>query len=118
MNINIDYQMRTPLYLQIVLEVEKQVALNILEVGTQIPSIRELACNLGINPNTVKKAYDILESKGVITSYSTKGTFIKDEGGSVRKIKQEEILEEIKEKMRELESYGLAKEEIIEKLKN
>ena len=61
MNINIDYQTRTPIYEQIVKEVERLVTLEILKPGDQIFSIRELACTLSINPNTVKKAYDILQ---------------------------------------------------------
>ena len=64
--INLDYQSRTPIYEQIVLEIERYVALGILKPEEQIPPIREMATELGINPNTVKKAYSILESKGVI----------------------------------------------------
>ena len=54
--INLDYTSRTPIYEQIVNEIEKFVALGILKEKEQIPSIRELASTLGINPNTVKKA--------------------------------------------------------------
>ena len=61
MNININYNSRIPIYEQIVSEIERLVSLNILKPDSQIPSIRELACTLGINPNTVKKSYDILE---------------------------------------------------------
>ena len=77
--INLDYQSRTPIYEQIVNGIEKYVALGILKEKTQIPSIREMASNLGINPNTVKKSYDILEGRGVITTISTKGTFISED---------------------------------------
>ena len=68
MNINIDYGKRVPIYEQIVEEIERMVTLGILLPNTQMPSIRDLACALSINPNTVKKAYDILDSKGIITS--------------------------------------------------
>ena len=71
MNINIDYQNRTPIYEQIVNEITKFATLGILPPNTQIPSIRDLACTLGINPNTVKKAYDLLESRKIIISKST-----------------------------------------------
>ena len=69
--INLDYQSRIPIYEQIVDGIEKYVALGILKEKTQIPSIREMAGNLGINPNTVKNSYDILENRGVITTIST-----------------------------------------------
>lgn len=114
--INLDYTDRTPIYEQIVKEIEKHVALGILKEKEQIMSIRELATTLGINPNTVKKAYSILETKGIIVSISTKGTFIK-EGSS--KIKQETInnyLKEIKNIIEKIEKLGLTKEEIINKL--
>ena len=53
--INLDYQSRMPIYEQIVREIEKFVALDILKPEQQIPSIREMATTLGVNPNTVKK---------------------------------------------------------------
>ena len=53
--INLDYTSRTPIYEQIVSEIEKYVSLGILKEKEQIMSIRELATTLGINPNTVKK---------------------------------------------------------------
>ena len=64
--INLDYQSRTPIYEQIVNGIEKYVAVGIFKEKVQIPSIREMASNLGINPNTVKKSYDILENRGLL----------------------------------------------------
>ena len=118
MNIEINYQTRTPIYEQIVNEIERLVSLNILEANSQIPSIRELACTLSINPNTVKKAYDILESKNIIVSKSTKGTFISSDISNARKLKINEILNQVKTNIQELENYGLTKEEIIKKIKD
>lgn len=117
MNINIDYSIRTPIYEQIVEEVERLVSLNILRAGEQVPSIRDFACTLNINPNTVKKAYDMLERKGIIVSRSTKGTFITDNVDKAKSIKIEEKLEEIRGKIKELESFGLTKKEILDKIK-
>ena len=76
--INLDYQSRIPIYEQIVGSIEKYVALGILKEKEQIPSIREMASSIGVNPNTVKKSYDILESRGIIRTISTKGTFISE----------------------------------------
>ena len=53
--INLDYQSRTPIYEQIVEQVERYVALGILKPEEQIPSVRDMATDLGINPNTVKR---------------------------------------------------------------
>lgn len=116
MNIQIDYQSRIPIYEQIVLEVEKLVALGILVSNEQIPAIRELAYNLGINPNTVKKAYDTLEKHGVIISKSTKGTYITDNIDIVKNRLINNIIDDIKSKIGELENLGLKKEEIKKKI--
>ncbi len=116
MNIQIDYQSREPIYEQIVLEIKKLVALDILKPNEQIPAIREMAYNLGINPNTVKKAYDTLEQKGVIISKSTKGTFITDNVDKVKKIMVDKIIDDIKKNIEQLENIGVNKEDIIKKL--
>lgn len=118
MNINIDFGKRTPIYEQIVEEVERLVSLNILSPNTQIPSIRDLACTLSINPNTVKKAYDILETKNIIVSKSTKGTFIADDVKKAKELKVNDLIKEILAKTEELESYGLNKKEIIKIIKD
>ncbi len=115
--INLDYQSRIPIYEQIVDGIEKYVALGILKEKTQIPSIREMAGNLGINPNTVKKSYDILENRGVITTISTKGTFISE---NTKKATDEKINKEIgiiREKIDELTKMGISYEEVIERIK-
>lgn len=69
----------------------------------KIESVRELASNLGINPNTVKKAYDELERRGVITTISTKGTFIADDTKSLTKLKIEEKVDIIRNEILELQ---------------
>lgn len=117
MNINIDYQSRTPIYEQIVKAIENMVAIGLLKPNEQISSIRELAISLSINPNTVKKAYDILESKNIIVSKSTKGTFITSDIIKAKKEKIKDLTNEIKADMEELESLGLTSKEILEILK-
>lgn len=116
MNISIDYQSRVPIYEQIVKEIERLVILEILKPNDQIQSIRELACFLGINPNTVKKSYDILESKGIIITKSTKGTYISDDVINAKNERINVLLDSIKSNIKELENYGLSKEDIIKKL--
>ena len=116
LDINLDYQSRIPIYEQIVNNIEKYVAVGILREKSQIPSIRELANNLGINPNTVKKAYDILENKGVIMTISTKGTFISNNTKMVLENKIDNEINMIKDKIRELENMGISKKEIMKRI--
>lgn len=111
--INLDYQGRTPIYEQIVSIIERYVALGILKPKEQIPSIRELASNLGINPNTVKKAYDILEQKKVIVTISTKGTYISEKTDEVLEQKKQEELEKLEHQVELLRNLGVTDQEMI-----
>ena len=114
---NLDYQSRIPIYEQIINEVERYVALGILKPKEQIPSIRDLASQLGINPNTVRKAYSEMESRGIIITISTKGTFISEETGMIIKNKIDKSIEDINKIINELEKLGLTKAEILKKIK-
>ena len=115
--INLDYQSRTPIYEQIVEQIERYIAFGVLKPKEQIMSIREMAASLGINPNTVKKAYSILESKGVIVTISTKGTYIAYDTKSIIEEKVSSKLKELELIIGELEKLGISKEEIIKKMK-
>ena len=74
--ITIDYKSRVPIYDQIVNGVIRLKVVGVLKDGDKLPSVRQLALKLSVNPNTVQKAYAILEANGVIYSVSGKGSFI------------------------------------------
>ena len=115
--ISLDYQSRVPIYEQIVDGILKYVALGILKEDMQIPSIREMASNLGINPNTVKKSYDILESKGVINTISTKGTFISHNTKRATMDKIDKEISIIRDKIDALTKMGIGYDEIMDRIK-
>lgn len=66
----------TPIFEQIIQQVAKNIALGILKPNEQIPTIRTLAKELGVNPNTVSKAYHECEVAGLIYSIPGKGSFV------------------------------------------
>lgn len=115
--ISIDYQSRLPIYVQIVNEIEKCIIRGQLKPDDQIPSIRELASELGINPNTVKKSYTELENKNVIRSISTKGTFITSKIEEIVQNKIESSFKLIQKEVEELKMLGLDVTEIRERIK-
>ena len=117
MNINLDYTSRIPIYEQIVNEIERFVSLGILKEKEQILSIRDLARNLGIIPNTVKKAYDVLESKKVIVSLSTKGTFISDDVNKIKNNTIDNYINDIKLIMNRLNKLGIDNKDILDRLR-
>lgn len=116
--INLDYQCRIPIYEQIVNNVERFVALGIIKENEQIPSIRDMASAIGVNPNTVKKAYDILENRGIIQTISTKGTFISSDTRKATNEKIDREINSIMNKINELIKMGVDLDYIINKIKN
>lgn len=73
---NINYKSQRPLYEQIIEQTVMFMVEGILKTGDQMPSVREMASTLGINPNTVQKAYGELERRGFTQTVVGKGTFI------------------------------------------
>ena len=72
----IDYQDRRPIYEQIVEKFQMLILRGVLEADSQMPSVRKLAVDLSINPNTIQKAYAILEQQGYIYSVKGRGNFV------------------------------------------
>lgn len=75
---HIDPSSGTPIYRQLVDQVRQAVASGVLRAGDRLPSVRDLAVELAVNPNTVAKAYQELEREGVIETPRGKGSFIAD----------------------------------------
>ena len=69
----IDGMSRTPVYEQIIEQVEKLITLGIMSPGDQLPSVRSLSIELSVNPNTIQKAYSELDAKGIAHSVPGRG---------------------------------------------
>jgi GntR family transcriptional regulator len=74
--IQIENLSERPVYRQIMDQIKLQIALGKLTKGDKLPTVRDLAANLVINPNTIAKAYRLLEREGVIATRSGSGTFV------------------------------------------
>ena len=72
----LDYRDSRPIYVQIAEGIREQIVTGILMQGDRLPSVRELATELTINPNTIQRAYRELETQGWITSVGGKGCFV------------------------------------------
>jgi GntR family transcriptional regulator len=76
MQFHLDQRSGLPMYLQIVQQVKEALRLGLLDIGDQLPTVREVVAELAINPNTVAKAYRELEHKGLAAGRPGQGTFI------------------------------------------
>ncbi|MBW9146063.1 GntR family transcriptional regulator [Clostridium sp. CM027] len=97
--INIDSRSGKPIYEQIIEKVKENIIKGILEPGDKLPSVRELASLITINPNTISKAYNELERMKAIEVIRGKGTFVVE---NFKPIMNEEKMREIKEHMKKI----------------
>ena len=74
--VHLDYRDARPIYTQIIDGYREQIATGVLMPGEKLPSVRELASNLAINPNTIQRAYRALEADGWIVTGPGKGCFV------------------------------------------
>lgn len=94
--IGIDLQNRKPIYEQVVERFQTLIVNGVLEPDSQMPSVRSLAMELSINPNTIQKAYSMLEQQGYIYPVKGRGNFVSGNAG-LKSRKQETVFEELKE---------------------
>jgi len=106
-----------PFYKQIIHQVELAMADGRLRTGDQLPTVRSLAVELKINPNTVARAYNELEIRGIVTTQQGSGTFIGNKQISLSDVERERRLAEVTRSfMTHAASYGFSLREIIEYL--
>jgi GntR family transcriptional regulator len=102
-----------PVYEQIVSQTERLVLTGVLKAGDQMPSVRSLSIRLSVNPNTIQKAYNELDVRGILCAVPGKGCFVAAHAG-------ERLTELCRGKLTELRSLadmlalaGIPKEELI-----
>jgi GntR family transcriptional regulator len=102
-----------PFYKQIILQVEMAIADGRLNTGDQLPTVRGLAVELQVNPNTVARAYSELEIRRIVTTQQGTGTFISDQKVEISDVERERILAEITRSfVSHAASYGFSLEEL------
>ena len=110
--ISLNYRDSRPIYEQIKDGLKKLIVTGALAPGEKLPSVRALATQLSINPNTIQRAYNELEGEGYIYSIHGKGSFAADHAdpGETRK---QELREKIREMAAELRYLGTGEEELL-----
>jgi GntR family transcriptional regulator len=115
---SLDANSGVPYYKQIILQVQMAIADGRLSKGTRLPTVRSLAVDLSINPNTVARAYSEMEIREIVVTQQGSGTFISDKEITIDAIERERILTEItRSYIIKATSYGFNLEEIISHIK-
>lgn len=112
----IDYKDATPIYEQIVQKFKNLIVKGVLKPDEKMPSVRNLAMELSINPNTIQKAYMLLEQQGFIYTVKGRGNFVAGDVG-LKDIKRNEIFDKLSAVISEAKEAGMEVGELIEYMK-
>jgi GntR family transcriptional regulator len=112
--LTVDPRSGVPIYQQIVEQVKRSVALGILQAGEQLPTVKQLALDLTINPNTVARAYRDLERDSVIETAPGRGSFVRADGAldSARSAASDVARDALALAFREAKSVGLSRRDV------
>ena len=109
--VHLDYRDSRPIYAQIVDGFREQITGGVLRPGEKLPSVRDLAAQLAINPNTIQRAYNELEGEGYIYSVPGKGSFASGNTGA-DEARKAELLSQVRELLAELRYLGVSNAEL------
>jgi GntR family transcriptional regulator len=114
MLIKLDPRNKDPIYQQVVEQIRQLVTAGQLKPWAQLPTVRQLAVELRVNPNTIARAYTQLAEEGVISTQQGRGTYVLDvvPTSDPRKVRREKLVAQVDQFLSELERLGYTPEEI------
>lgn len=101
------------IYLQLIEEIQLRIISGLYKVGGRLPSVRDMASEASVNPNTMQKALSELEKMDILKSQGTTGRFITDDIKKIEKLKENLAKEKSENFLRSMKSIGFSKEESI-----
>ena len=107
-----------PIYQQIMDVIRQGIASGELKAGEKLPSVRELALEAEVNPNTMQKALSELEREGLLYSQRTSGRFVSENAGMKEELRNGLADQYISDFLEKMEKLGVDREEIIQRIKN
>ena len=110
--IHLDYRDSRPIYEQVKDSLRRLMVTGVLAPGDKLPSVRSMASQLSINPNTIQRAYAELESEGYVVSVTGKGSFVA-EGDTQNAARKAELTRKLKPVLEELRNLGMTREELL-----
>lgn len=108
---NFRMQDGSPIYVQILLYIKRGIIAGMISDGDELPSRRVLSALLGVNPNTVQKAYKMLEDEGLIQSHTGAKSYVVVTVAKLREIREELLEDDAKNAVDSLKMMGVSKEE-------
>ena len=113
----IDFDNNLPIYIQIMNYIKQEIIMGKLNPGDKIPSVRELAAELRINPNTVQRTFQELEREEIVETRRGLGRYVTSEEAKIMAIKKEMAAELLERFIRGMQELGFKGEEIVSVIK-
>ena len=107
------FEQNRPIYTQLVEQLQMRIICGRYKPGDKLKSVREMAAEAAVNPNTMQKAFAELERTGLIYTQRTAGRFVTEDEDLIRQYRQRIALEKIEEFMKAMKEMGYSREEVI-----
>ena len=108
-----NFQNERPIYLQIVEQMEMEIMSGHYPKGSKLPTVRELAMQYKVNPNTMQKAFVELEQRGLVFAKRTSGRYVSENESVIENVKQQAAKAKTQEYIRYVRQLGLEEEDIL-----
>ncbi|MBQ8093517.1 MAG: GntR family transcriptional regulator [Clostridia bacterium] len=105
---------KTPIYEQLCRQAREQIALGVLKPGEPLPSVRSLSTELGINPNTIQRAYRMMEDEGLTVSIPGKGNFVTEDTDALQQDHRAKQCETVRRELAALKKLGGTKSDVLQ----
>ncbi|ADH99397.1 GntR family transcriptional regulator [Salisediminibacterium selenitireducens] len=109
----INFDNHRPIYVQIMAYINSQITRGVWKPGEKLPSVREFAIEVGVNPNTVSRTYMELERQEIVVSKRGQGTFVTEDTSVIQALKKTQASSQVDAFIGNMQNLGLTKHEIL-----
>lgn len=103
-----------PIYMQIILYIQRGIAAGAIADGAEMPSRRVLSARLGVNPNTIQKAYRLLEDEGLIVSHAGAKSLVTYDAATADRLRRSLLAQDVRQLVTAMRQTGLSKDEALD----
>ncbi|SFA39159.1 GntR family transcriptional regulator [Parageobacillus thermantarcticus] len=113
-----EFDTTKPIYIQIMERINKKIVRNEWKAGEKLPSVREMAVETGVNPNTIQRTYSELERMGIVETRRGQGTFVTENAEVIERLRERLKRDIVADFVRNMTELGFTLDEMIATLKN
>jgi GntR family transcriptional regulator len=113
-----EFDTTKPIYIQIMERINKKIVRNEWKAGDKLPSVREMAVETGVNPNTIQRTYSELERMGVVETRRGQGTFVTENVEVIERLREQLKRDIVADFIRNMTELGFTLDDMIASLKN